>query len=649
MTDNSLKLLENPNGFKGGSLPETSILIRAFNEQKHIGKLLRTLREQNYKDYEILLVDSGSIDNTLSIARDYCDQIHHIQSRDFTFGYSLNVGCRHSRGRYIAIVSAHAIPIHGDWLGSLVSHFRDERTAMVYGRHVGAEETKFSEKRDFSRFFGDTPLRRQSPPYYANNANSAIRKSLWEEHPFDEYLTGLEDIAWARHFIEKGYAVDYEPGAPVHHIHEESWHQVYNRYRREALAARRIGLDAPPHSRPGLWDFCRNVVRDSLALPSSGLPALDTLDGILKFRYQQWRGTREGWHHDIDLKRERNDLFFSGANQGVVVSGKQQAALKEMPMPEIKPGDVLIKVAYVGVCHTDLEIYDQELGYYKKGEARYPIVPGHEFCGEIVQVGANGGGFRIGDRVVGECLLPCGACPFCLSHQPSSCERRREVGVVNFDGAYARFLSMPAKSIHKIPDGLATKTACLAEPLAVVRKGLRRIAHRMKESGEPCAVLGAGPIGHLCAKVLAFLGHEVTVFDTNAERLKPLKAVAETSQALEGLSRFSVIVEATGRVEPLKKALQESRADATLLLLGFPYGDLPFNFEQLVAQEKAVVGSVGSAGEDFEWALETLPKLDVSPLTATVLALGEFSRAWEIQRSGKQLKVLLTIWGEEFA
>lgn len=624
---------------KGTGVPETSIVIRAFNEEKHIGNLFRVIREQDYHDYEIILVDSGSTDKTLTIARDYCDKVLKIQSRDFTFGYSLNVGCKHSTGKYVAIISAHALSLSHHWLRALVSPLKESDVAMVYGRHVGAQETKFSEHLDFSRLFGESRLKRQGPPYYANNANSAIKKSLWDEHHFDEYLTGLEDIAWAKYFIEKGYTVVYEPEAAVYHIHEETWHQIYNRYRREAMAARRIGLTAPPHAGQKTRHFCQNLLRDIVAaMPST---PVSKLKEILRFRYYQWQGTRAGWQHDIDLEHERNDLYYSGVNRAIVISGKHVAALREMPMPEVKPGDVLIKVAYVGICRTDLEIYDQELGYYKNGIARYPIVPGHEFCGEVIHAGANGGVLQVGDRVIGECILPCGFCSFCLAGAPGACEKRYEVGVVNFNGAYARFIALPAKHVHKVPSNVESKAACLAEPLAVVHKGIRRIAGRMQDSGERCAVIGAGPIGNLCAQALIALGHNVTVFDVNATRLQFLKNKAESCLKLDGLNNFNVVIEATGQVDVLKRVLNESRTDSTILLLGLPYGEFQYNFESLVAQERIIVGSVGSSSEDFQWALQALPQMDISPFTQTILPLEEFSEAWRLHRSAKHLKVIL--------
>ena len=175
----------------------------------------------------------------------------------------------------------------------------------------------------------------------------------------------------------------------------------------------------------------------------------------------------------------------------------------------------------------------------------------------------------------------------------------------------------------------------------MVLRALRRLSPRFKPE-DNIAVIGAGPIGNLCSQVLKSSGYQVTVFDKNRGRLEFLKdKVKETSQTLNDLKRFNIIIEATGDIDVLKTILQESQTDVSLLLLGFPYGDINYNFEDIVGQEKVIIGSVGGAEEDFEEALKLLPKLDTAPFTQQVLPLEEFSKAWKLQRSLKYLKVIL--------
>ncbi|MBT4208233.1 glycosyltransferase [Candidatus Woesearchaeota archaeon] len=614
-------------------MPETSIIIRTFNEEKHLGNLLHAIEKQDYKNYEIIVVDSGSTDKTLEIAEKFKTKIIKIKSRDFTFGYAFNVGCEASSGKYLVLVSAHVIPTDKKWLSSLIEQFNNKKIAMIYGRQVGDSEAKFSEKKDFQRIFGKSALDSKIPINYANNANSAIRKDLWEKRHFDEHLFGLEDIYWAKNMTEKGYLVHYEPKANIYHIHDEKWHQVFNRYRREAIAAVRIDLKHPPQARIGVvWMFL-NLFRDFL----SSFPNFSRrrIEEITRFRYYQWKGSKTGWLQGkgIDFDKQKNGIFYPTENKAVVIKDKHKAEIQDLPLPEMKPGDILIKVDYVGICGTDLEICDGTLGYYRDGLAKHPIVPGHEFSGTIVKIGSSNKfqeHFKIGQKVVGECILSRG-----------EDSERKEVGVINHNGAYSQYVVMPGTFVHKIPEGLDSKTASLAEPLAVALRAVRRIKNRLSKESN-VAVIGAGPVGSFCAQVLLNEGYKVSLFDKAISRLEFLKdKVQDVYSAIDNLKKFDVIIEATGSREVLEKVLTESGFDSTLLLLGFPYGDINYNFEKLVGNEKVIVGSVGAEEEDFKRALELLPELDTEPFTQIILPLHDFKKAWKLHKTGNQLKILL--------
>ncbi|MGD9221566.1 MAG: glycosyltransferase family A protein, partial [Desulfobacterales bacterium] len=182
--------------------PEISIIIRTFNEEKYVPALLEALTLQSLCDFETIVVDSGSLDRTPEIATQKADHLLRIQSHDFTFGHSLNVGIHNASGKYIVIVSAHTLPVDSEWLAQLVKPLYDDQNAMVYGRQLGGETSKFSESQDMRRTFGSKRTILKPPNFFANNANSAIRKDLWQQHPFDESLPGLEDIEWAKYWME---------------------------------------------------------------------------------------------------------------------------------------------------------------------------------------------------------------------------------------------------------------------------------------------------------------------------------------------------------------------------------------------------------------------------------------------------------------
>lgn len=626
--------------------PETSIVIRTFNEEKHLPALLEAIQVQNYQDFETVVVDSGSFDRTREIAQRYCDKVLRINSQDFTFGYSLNVGIDASVGRFIAIVSAHTKPVDRLWLANLVEPLRDG-VAMVYGKQLGGETSKFSEVQDFRRTFGPERRVLTPPNFFANNANSAIRKDLWEQHPFDEALPGLEDIEWSKHWMENGYRVVYEPAAAIYHVHEESWRQVRRRHYRESLAAHWIGIKGRGH-------VPLEIVREGKYLLSDLFQAMREDDAwrklleIVRFRINKTVGTTKGLLDGAAMTNpaEREAMFFDRSGQAVVIHGLDRASLDEVEVPQVKPGDVLIKVAYEGVCATDLEILDGTLGYYKDGMAKYPITPGHEFSGRVVKVGPNVENLEEGDPVVVECIQSCGQCEACRKENWIGCSQRKEVGVIGQDGGYAEYVVVPGRFVHKLPDHMDLKTACLCEPLAVVLKGLKRLERGWGRNAEnkTCAVVGAGPIGHLCAKVLSLRGHDVTAFDRVPLRRTYFEGTpidTDSSENMERLGDFDVLIEATGDPDALHAMLHHSAPGSAVLLLGLPYARREFNFESIVAYDKTIIGSVGSSGQDFEEAIEVLPTLELDPFFEKVLPLEEFAAAWQLTRARKYLKVIL--------
>lgn len=217
-----------------------SIIIRTFNEEKYIGRLLKNISSQDVDfNYEIIIVDSGSTDLTLEIVNDFDIKLIKIDPEDFTFGYSLNQGVKEAKGDLCYIISAHCFPIDQNWLQSMSSLFKDEKVALVYGKQIGDEKTRYSEHQIFAKWFPSITIT-DSKIAFCNNANSAIRRSVWESYQFNESLTGLEDLDWARYVMDRGYKVAYQPEACVYHIHEETWAQIYQRYYREGLAYKDI-------------------------------------------------------------------------------------------------------------------------------------------------------------------------------------------------------------------------------------------------------------------------------------------------------------------------------------------------------------------------------------------------------------------------
>ena len=298
-----------------------SIVIRAYNEEQHIGRLLEGLRQQTLKDVEIILVDSGSTDGTVSVAEAFGARIVRIPSAEFTFGRSLNFGLRSATREFVVIASAHVYPVYPDWLAILLRPFEDERVALTYGKQRGYEKSKYSEYQIFQRWYPDASNPGQTTAF-CNNANAAIRKSLWVQNPYDETLTGLEDLAWAKWAQERDYKIAYVAEAEIVHVHNETPHGVFNRYRREAMALRRIY----PEAHFNFYDFIRltltNIFSDFWHAAREGV-LWKNIYSIIWFRFMQFHGTRLG-HREISLITPQLRETFYYARERKMKEGKKR-------------------------------------------------------------------------------------------------------------------------------------------------------------------------------------------------------------------------------------------------------------------------------------------------------------------------------------
>ncbi len=194
-----------------------SIIIRTKNEERWITQCLHGVFEQEYKDYEVILVDNESEDKTLEKAGQF-KLAKVVKCTEYLPGKALNIGIRESKGDYIVCLSGHCIPVNAKWLGNLLKGLDDRKVAGVYGRQEPMSFTPDSDKRDLTLVFGlDRKI--QEKDSFFHNANSAMRKETWQKYPFDEGVTNIEDRVWAKRVLEQGYKIVYEPEASVYHYH----------------------------------------------------------------------------------------------------------------------------------------------------------------------------------------------------------------------------------------------------------------------------------------------------------------------------------------------------------------------------------------------------------------------------------------------
>lgn len=200
-------------------MTNVSIIIRTYNEERWIGKCLKKISEQNYENYEIVLVDNRSSDKTVSKAKEINPELIVTEIEEYRPGKALNRGIRESVGNFVVCLSAHCIPVDNEWLGNLLVNFEEHTDlAGVYARQLPTKSSSPIDKRDLIRTFG--PEKRiQTKDSFFHNANSMVDKEIWEQYPFNEEVTNIEDQIWASEVINAGYKLVYDPEAAVFHYH----------------------------------------------------------------------------------------------------------------------------------------------------------------------------------------------------------------------------------------------------------------------------------------------------------------------------------------------------------------------------------------------------------------------------------------------
>ncbi len=256
--------------------PKVSIIIRTKNEERWIGHCLKRIHSQKYKNYEIILVDSYSTDQTVRKAqRNKITQL--VKIKNYKPGYAINEGIKASSGDLIIILSAHCLPINNNWISDLVDEItKNKELAGVYGKQVPMDFSSDEDKRDLLIVFGDDP-RIQIKDSFFHNANSIIRREVWSEINFDNDINNIEDRIWAKEVIKSGLKIKYTPRAAVYHYH--GIHQSGNSNRLAGVT--RIIENLETSHKPGLikaeeYDTC-------LVIPIKGKPLKFAKTNLLEY------------------------------------------------------------------------------------------------------------------------------------------------------------------------------------------------------------------------------------------------------------------------------------------------------------------------------------------------------------------------------
>ena len=324
--------------------------------------------------------------------------------------------------------------------------------------------------------------------------------------------------------------------------------------------------------------------------------------------------------------------------KAIVIDGTRKAEFRTVAQDPLGQGDVLVRLLATGICGTDVEIFDGTMPYFTSGMARYPVIPGHEWVGEVVETGAAVTDFRPGDRVVGECSVGCMACATCRAGHYHRCAQRTETGILNRNGGFAEYVTYPALFLHPIARHVPIECAAMVEPAAVAFNGVRRAGVSPRDA---VAVFGDGPIGLLVAMMArAFGAAHVTVVGGTAHRLALARDLGvdatidinETEDVAASLARAAgsapaVAIEATGNPAAVETAIGAVATGGRIVLLGLFAGQRPkaLDLDRLVIGEISLRGALGSPGvwPDVIGLIES-GRIDPRPLVSETLPLSAF-------------------------
>lgn len=307
-------------------------------------------------------------------------------------------------------------------------------------------------------------------------------------------------------------------------------------------------------------------------------------------------------------------------------------AVRELPAPQRAPGEALIQVLMAGICGTDREIL--------KGYSGFHGIPGHEFVGRVIECDDPD---WVGKRVVGEINLACGHCRWCARNLGRHCPHRTVLGIVNRNGAFAEYVTLPVANLHKVPAEISDQAAVFTEPLAAACEILEQMTVL---PGTPVAIIGDGRLGLLVAQVLHHAGADVTLIGRHAWKLDLARAwgvrvLAEGDGQLAA-SSFPVTVEASGSPRGIQEALRLVEPRGTLVMKSTFHGAAKFDATKLVVDEVTLLGSRCGV---FQPALDLLEQggVTVNHLITKTFAFDQALEAFEFLDQTSALKVLLTL------
>jgi len=346
-----------------------------------------------------------------------------------------------------------------------------------------------------------------------------------------------------------------------------------------------------------------------------------------------------------------------GEKMKAVVKTKREPGLEyqDVSIPKVGKKDVLVKIKAAAICGSDLKIYNW-LPWCESIIKSLPFIPGHECCGEVVEIGKEVKHMRVGDKVAGETHIPCGVCWQCRNGRSHTCENMELFGHT-INGCFAEYSLIPEVSTRKIPDSISFDYGCLLEPMGIPFRAVEK--GEVKE--EIVVVIGCGPIGEFAIAISRIMGAKMIIaIDTNEKRLNIARQMGATHlinpktdsivDKVKYLAKHygkgaGVVIEASGSIEALKEAFKYSRWGAKIVVIGQTDEPLPLRpSSDIVFREIQIIGLFGREIWDTWEKTERLLSsggFNPEPIITHRFPLSDFDKAFKTALSGEGCKVLL--------
>jgi alcohol dehydrogenase/L-iditol 2-dehydrogenase len=327
--------------------------------------------------------------------------------------------------------------------------------------------------------------------------------------------------------------------------------------------------------------------------------------------------------------------------------------IRDVPVPEIGKTDVLVEVAYIGVCGTDPHLHRNASAF----KFERPFILGHEFAGTIAKLGEDVIGYSVGDRVTSETHAQfCGKCALCRQNNYHLCRERKGFGF-HVDGAFTKFVKVPERILHRVPQNVSLKEASITEPFCVAYKAL--VSNSKIIPGDTVVVIGPGPIGILCVKVAQLCGAgEIIVVGTegddkrlelsnqfgatiiiNSLKEDPLKKILSLGDGYGA----DLVVDTAGISETLKLSMHAVRPAGQITKIGWGTKPVDFSLDPLIAKSVTLKGHFSHTWDVWEHCLTLMSKqmIDLNKIITHEFPLDQWEKAFEMVETKEAMKVVL--------